>query len=101
MFNYFLRLISSDFEIDLIYYNLIFSGRWAVGQNLYTSFSSASSKAIDWNGAIQSWFDEHKVYKFSTAFSAATGHYTQVMFVYNINTRTIILTLKSLKTKIV
>lgn len=52
-------------------------GRWAVGQNVYTSWST-NSESPNWNAAINSWFKEHEYYRFGSGFSYKTGHYTQV-----------------------
>ncbi|KAJ8971039.1 hypothetical protein NQ314_000917 [Rhamnusium bicolor] len=53
--------------------------RWqAVGQNLYTSMSTAFSKGADWSSAIKSWSDEYKFYKYGGPINSKNGHYTQV-----------------------
>ncbi|XP_019866641.1 ancylostoma secreted protein [Aethina tumida] len=57
------------------------SGYSWIGQNLYISYSTADTgSASHWKDAINSWFDEHKVYKFGSPFSSNTGHYTQLVW---------------------
>lgn len=57
----------------------MFPDRFSVGQNLYmTSSTDGRNRKVDWNTAIQSWFDEYKIYKYPGGFSKQTGHYTQV-----------------------
>ncbi|XP_044762206.1 venom allergen 5-like [Coccinella septempunctata] len=51
-----------------------------VGQNLYLFMSTGYGKGPNWHDAIQSWFNEHKIYRFGSPFSAATGHYTQLVW---------------------
>ncbi|KAL3280249.1 hypothetical protein HHI36_017744 [Cryptolaemus montrouzieri] len=51
-----------------------------VGQNLYIHMSTGDSPGADWDSAIQSWFDEHKLYKYGPTFTPGTGHYTQVVW---------------------
>ncbi|XP_049820601.1 ancylostoma secreted protein-like [Aethina tumida] len=53
----------------------------AIGQNLYTSSStSGSNKASDWRAATTSWFNEHKVYTYSSTYNSNAGHYTQMVW---------------------
>ncbi|KAK9882206.1 hypothetical protein WA026_019718 [Henosepilachna vigintioctopunctata] len=51
-----------------------------VGQNLYLHMSTGYGTGANWNEAIQSWFDEHKIYRFGSGFSSGTGHYTQMVW---------------------
>ncbi|WP_414544844.1 CAP family protein [Nostoc sp. CCY0012] len=54
-----------------------------VGENIYASYSSAST--VDpttlGNGAVEDWYSEIKDYKYeSPGFSGNTGHFTQVVW---------------------
>ncbi|MBG1241578.1 CAP family protein [Nostoc sp. NZL] len=54
-----------------------------VGENIYASYSSAST--VDpttlGNGAVEDWYSEIKDYKYETpGFSSDTGHFTQVVW---------------------
>ncbi|KAL3280248.1 hypothetical protein HHI36_017743 [Cryptolaemus montrouzieri] len=51
-----------------------------VGQNLFLHLSSGYGKGPNWDEAINSWFNEHRLYRFGAPFSAATGHYTQLVW---------------------
>ncbi|KAJ8921934.1 hypothetical protein NQ315_008568 [Exocentrus adspersus] len=57
-------------------------GRWqAVGQNLYTTYSTAYKKGADWDSAIQNWFNEYPYYKYGDrTTNNKNGHYTQVVW---------------------
>jgi hypothetical protein len=54
------------------------------GQNAYMSYSSSPSYKVNYAEAVNAWFDEIKDYPPSAVdrlqFSAATGHYTQVVW---------------------
>jgi len=57
--------------------------RFRVGQNIYQSFNTRSEKN-DWTAAIDSWFNEIKIFPSSSVsnykFASATGHYSQMMW---------------------
>ncbi|GLV45467.1 uncharacterized protein CBL_05570 [Carabus blaptoides fortunei] len=51
--------------------------RFAVGQNLYTSYNSEDKPGANWTRAVQSWYDENKSYRFG---NRVYNHYTQVIW---------------------
>lgn len=55
------------------------SDRFLVGENLHFSYSSFSGNEANWTFAVDDWFNEHSMYKYSTNFHPQTGHYTQVI----------------------
>jgi len=58
--------------------------RFSVGQNIYQSFNTRSGLKNDWIPAIDSWFDEIKMFPPTSVkkyqFSHATGHYSQMLW---------------------
>lgn len=54
--------------------------RFPVGQNLYRGMFTQKTSGPDWNRAVNSWFDEHKLYKFDTKYEPNIGHYTQLIW---------------------
>lgn len=58
--------------------------RFAVGQNVFMSSSTDSSAPVDWDQAINGWYDEVKDYSNQnidiSRFSTETGHFTQVVW---------------------
>nr|CAH7735667.1 unnamed protein product [Callosobruchus chinensis] len=59
----------------------VHDGRWGhVGQNLYTSMSTANSKGADWGGALRSWSSESKAYRYGGPITAQNGHFTQMIW---------------------
>ncbi|XP_065156530.1 CRISP/Allergen/PR-1-like [Atheta coriaria] len=55
--------------------------RWRhVGQNLFISWNSVKSCDQNWAEAIRYWYTEYKLYKYPNRPSAATGHYTQLVW---------------------
>jgi len=59
------------------------SQRRNAGENLYVYYTTAPSISSDSlaNTAVKSWYDEVKLYNYnSPGFSAATGHFTQVVW---------------------
>nr|CAI5823893.1 unnamed protein product [Callosobruchus analis] len=55
--------------------------RWGwVGQNLYTSMSTANSRGADWGGALRSWSNEAKYYKYGGPVTSQNGHFTQMIW---------------------
>lgn len=49
-----------------------------VGENLFAFIGTMQGPNVD--DAIQQWFDEHELYRFPNASTAATGHYTQLVW---------------------
>lgn len=49
-----------------------------VGENLFAFVGTMQGPSVD--DAIQQWFDEHELYTFPNAATAATGHYTQLVW---------------------
>ncbi|MBD1913481.1 MULTISPECIES: CAP family protein [unclassified Leptolyngbya] len=59
------------------------SGTNGVGENLYVSYTTASSIDAETlaNGAVKSWYDEVSKYDYGNpGFSPETGHFTQVVW---------------------
>jgi len=58
--------------------------RFSVGQNIYQSFNTRSGLKNDWISAIDSWFNEIKMFPPTSVrkyqFSHATGHYSQMLW---------------------
>jgi uncharacterized protein YkwD len=51
------------------------------GENLYYASSSSDiDAAAVAGGAIDSWYNESKRYRYGSGFSAATGHFTQLVW---------------------
>ncbi|VEN64642.1 unnamed protein product [Callosobruchus maculatus] len=56
-------------------------GRWGwIGQNLYISMSTANSKGADWPGALRSWSNEAKNYRYGGPVNGQNGHFTQMIW---------------------
>ncbi|KAF5294337.1 hypothetical protein FQR65_LT10790 [Abscondita terminalis] len=54
--------------------------RWKdVGQNLYRRVSRKKKFGTNWSHAIDKWFQEHRLYKYSPRPKPATAHYTQLI----------------------
>lgn len=58
--------------------------RFKVGQNLYQSFTTRVGTNVDWQKAINSWYDEISQFPTSSVaryrFSHQTGHYSQLVW---------------------
>ncbi|XP_049821143.1 scoloptoxin SSD552 [Aethina tumida] len=53
----------------------------AIGQNLYTSSSTSdSNKVSNWTSATTSWFDEYKLFTYSSTYNPNASHYTQMVW---------------------
>lgn len=52
--------------------------RFTTGQNLALIWSSQPLQVGDFEGRIQKWFDEVRVYSWGQGWTAKTGHYSQV-----------------------
>ncbi|CAF1539606.1 unnamed protein product [Rotaria magnacalcarata] len=57
------------------------SGVAGLGENLYYSFSSTGMNSLNGSRPTAAWYNEISLYKYSSpVFSAATGHFTQVVW---------------------
>ncbi|XP_046998606.1 venom allergen 5-like [Schistocerca americana] len=58
--------------------------RFTVGQNVYLSSTTGPIRGAEWSTAVQAWYDEVRAFSKNNInkyqFSAATGHYSQVVW---------------------
>lgn len=66
--------------IDLLHLSLVFVDRFSIGQNLALIWSSQPLHIGDFEGRIQKWFDEVRIYTWGQGWTSKTGHYSQMIW---------------------